>query len=78
LTDNTWQYDNKIKNCDASHQFAFDCTVGQEVARLADNKNMTAGEHTISWTAEDLPNGVYFYRLVAGNFDQIRKMILIK
>jgi hypothetical protein len=53
-------------------------TVGQEVARLADNKNMTAGEHTISWTAEDLPNGVYFYRLVAGNFDQIRKMILIK
>lgn len=52
-------------------------TLGQEVALLT-NSNMEAGIHSIEWNAAKLNSGVYFYRLEAGNFVQIKKMILIK
>lgn len=37
-----------------------------------------AGNYSIAFNATDLPSGVYFYKLEAGNFFQIKKMILIK
>ncbi len=36
------------------------------------------GKYQVTFTAPDLPSGMYFYRLVAGNFQQTRKMILLK
>jgi len=36
------------------------------------------GTHTIQWNAGNLSSGVYFSRLVAGEFVQVRKMILVK
>ena len=52
-------------------------SVGEEIAVLV-NKKMSAGLHTISWNAIDMPSGVYLYKILAGNFSEIKKMILLK
>ena len=36
------------------------------------------GRHTVSFTATNLSSGVYFYRLQAGEFVQIKKMVLMR
>ncbi len=50
---------------------------GQRVAVLV-NSTQNAGAHTVSFNAQNLSSGVYLYRLQAGEFQQIRKMTLIK
>lgn len=52
-------------------------TLGKEVAVLV-NGTMEAGSHKIDWQADDLPSGVYFYHLTAGNFNATKKMILMQ
>jgi len=52
-------------------------TLGQEVKTLI-NQNMESGAHSISFDATDLNSGVYFYKLDAGQFSDVRKMTLIK
>jgi plastocyanin len=37
-----------------------------------------AGIHRAVWDAADVPTGVYFYRIEAGEFTQTRKMLLMK
>jgi len=37
-----------------------------------------AGNYSINFNASDLPSGIYFYKLEAGQFSQIKKMILLK
>jgi len=51
--------------------------IGQEVANLV-NSERSAGTHQIQWDASDLPSGIYFYQIQAGNFSKIKKMNLIK
>ena len=51
--------------------------LGREVATLV-NEREDAGEHTVQWNAEGYPSGVYFYRIVAGDFLETRKMVLMK
>jgi len=51
---------------------------GREVQRLIDNQIMNAAAHRITWLATDLPSGVYFYRLTAGNYVQTKRMLLVK
>ena len=38
----------------------------------------TAGMHSVDWNAENLPSGVYFVKLNAGEFTQTHKLLLIK
>jgi len=52
-------------------------TLGQEVSTLI-NQNMESGVHTINFDASQLNSGIYFYRLDAGQFSEVRKMTLIK
>jgi hypothetical protein len=52
-------------------------TIGQTVATLVNNK-LAAGSHTYTWNAQNVPSGLYFYRLEAENFSQTRKMVLMK
>ncbi|MEJ2637101.1 MAG: T9SS type A sorting domain-containing protein [Calditrichia bacterium] len=50
--------------------------LGQEVYRYA--AKQTAGAHAISFDGSRLPSGIYFYKLDAGNFTAVKKMILAK
>lgn len=52
-------------------------TIGQRVATLVNGK-LPAGQHNITWDAKDMPSGIYFYKLEAGTFSQVKKMILAK
>lgn len=59
----------------------FDIT-GREVTTLV-SEFMSAGKHRITWNAVDrygvkVASGVYFYRISAGSFNQIKKMMLLK
>lgn len=51
--------------------------LGQEVAILVSDK-LTLGNYTYSWDASGFASGVYLYKLEAGSFIQIHKVILIK
>ncbi|MBS1493666.1 MAG: T9SS type A sorting domain-containing protein [Bacteroidetes bacterium] len=42
------------------------------------NDYKTAGEYSINFNAANLPSGIYFYTLKAGDFSETRKMILMK
>ena len=50
---------------------------GEEVATLV-NEEKVAGYYNVEFNATNLPSGVYFYQLKAGEFVQTRKMILLK
>jgi hypothetical protein len=52
-------------------------TLGQVVKTL-DSGYKKAGSYSINFNASDLSSGIYFYKLEAGQFSQIKKMILIK
>jgi PKD repeat protein len=51
--------------------------VGKEAATLV-NENFSPGSYEINWNASDYPSGVYFYKLVAGDYNETKKMLLIK
>jgi hypothetical protein len=51
--------------------------LGREIETLV-NQEKPTGTYEITWYAENLPSGVYFYRLQAGDFIQTKKMILMK
>lgn len=51
--------------------------LGQEVMTLVDEKQ-EPGLHEIKVSSVNLSSGVYFYRLIAGSFVEVKKMILIK
>ncbi len=51
--------------------------LGQQVSTLVD-KVQPAGNYEINFDASKLSSGVYLYRLDAGNFTNVKKMILIK
>ncbi|MGD0339117.1 MAG: family 43 glycosylhydrolase [Bacteroidota bacterium] len=51
--------------------------LGKEI-RVLISEQLQAGKYRINWNAEDLPSGVYFYRLKAGNFVDTKKTVLLK
>jgi|GEM_PF-600085 len=51
--------------------------LGREVATLV-NRTMDAGNHKVTFMADELPSGVYFYKLTSGDASQVRKMVLMK
>lgn len=54
----------------------FDIT-GKEVEKLV-NQNLSAGTYKVDFDASPLSSGTYFYRIEAGDFVQVKKMILVK
>ncbi len=51
--------------------------LGQRVAELL-NKKLSAGTYEVTFNASNLPSGVYFYQLSAGNVVLTKKMVLLK
>jgi hypothetical protein len=49
----------------------------QKVATLV-SKRQSAGSHQIEWDATGFSSGIYFYHLRAGEFHDVRKMVLLK
>ena len=50
---------------------------GRQVSELV-NQNLAAGTYNYDFYAGDLSSGVYFYRLTANEFTDVKKMILVK
>ena len=51
--------------------------LGEEVATLI-NRVMPAGKQNVEFNASKLASGMYIYRIQAGDFVQVRKMMLMK
>ena len=51
--------------------------LGNEVSTLVDEYK-PAGTYEVTWYAESLPSGVYFYQLKTENYIETKKMILLK
>ncbi|NIT53572.1 MAG: T9SS type A sorting domain-containing protein, partial [candidate division Zixibacteria bacterium] len=52
-------------------------TLGQQVTTLL-NQNLAAGAYQVEWQAADIPGGIYFYRLTAGDYEASRRLVLLK
>jgi hypothetical protein len=51
--------------------------VGHQVAVLV-NDQLQPGTYELEFGGSNYPNGVYFYKLTAGDFRETKKMILMK
>jgi len=51
--------------------------MGREIASIA-SENLSAGTYTRQWNAANMPSGVYFYRLQAGDYIETKKLILLR
>ncbi len=57
--------------------------LGRLVATLIDDEQKAKGFHVINWDSKDMDgqtvaSGLYIYRLIAGEYKQTRKMLLVK
>jgi hypothetical protein len=50
---------------------------GKEIATLVNGKQ-SPGVYEVTWDASQFPSGVYFYKFTAGDFSEVKKMVLIK
>ena len=52
--------------------------LGQQIVRLVDTEQ-AAGYHSVRWDASEMSGGIYLYRLeVAGQFEETKRMLLLK
>ena len=52
-------------------------SLGEEVAQLL-NGSISAGIHNVNFDATNLSSGLYFYKITADSFVEVKKMLLIK
>ncbi|MFA7228908.1 MAG: T9SS type A sorting domain-containing protein, partial [Melioribacteraceae bacterium] len=51
--------------------------LGNKISTLV-NQEKAAGSYELSFNADNMPSGVYFYTIQTGSFTQTKKMILMK
>ena len=51
--------------------------LGKEIATFV-NEKLQPGTYEVPFSANQLPSGVYLYRLNAGDFSEVKKMIILK
>jgi hypothetical protein len=52
--------------------------VGKEVATLVNNDLRKEGLHQVTFDGSNLSSGVYYYKITAGEFTDVKKMMMIK
>ena len=51
--------------------------IGQKITTLLD-KRMPVGYHEVQFNAQDLPSGIFAYKITAGKFQAVKKMLYLK
>jgi hypothetical protein len=51
--------------------------LGKEVSTVVSNK-LNQGNHTYSFDGKNLASGIYYYQLTAGDYREVKKMILLR
>ena len=51
--------------------------LGREVATLV-HEEKPAGSYEVEFNGNELPSGIYFYQLKAGDYSETKKMVLMK
>ncbi|MDI6767888.1 MAG: T9SS type A sorting domain-containing protein, partial [Bacteroidota bacterium] len=51
--------------------------LGQEVVTLV-NEIQDAGFKSVEWNANNIPSGIYFYKFTAGQFTDVKKVLLVR
>jgi len=51
--------------------------LGKEIATLV-NEEKPAGQYEVEFNSTNLPSGIYFYKLKAGEYSQTKKMVLLR
>ena len=51
--------------------------LGNEIFTINEN-NLIPGIYEYQFDGSNYPSGIYFYRLISGNFSETKKMVLIK
>jgi hypothetical protein len=51
--------------------------MGREIKTLL-NEFKQAGTYEVEFDAINLPSGVYFYRMISGDYSEAKKMILLR
>jgi hypothetical protein len=46
--------------------------------RIINDEEQSAGWKEVQWDAGGLSSGIYFYKLTAKNFDETKKLMLLK
>jgi len=62
--------------CPSEIVFAFEsphCPIDSFV-----NEMKNAGSYKVQFDGTDYPSGIYYYRIKAGNYEQVKKMMLIR
>ncbi|MCF8242221.1 MAG: T9SS type A sorting domain-containing protein [Melioribacteraceae bacterium] len=52
-------------------------SLGETAATLVDDFRQ-AGKYSVTWNAHQFASGVYFYKLVAGDYKAVKKLLLLK
>ena len=52
-------------------------SLGQKVATLL-NKRINPGHHKVKFNALNLSSGIYYYKITAGQFQSVKKMLLLQ
>jgi hypothetical protein len=51
--------------------------LGREITKLV-NQPFQPGTYEVEWDGTNYPSGVYFYKLIAGNYSDTKKLVLLK
>jgi len=51
--------------------------LGSDIATLV-NEKQNAGSYSVEFNGANYPSGIYYYKLEAGDFNEVKKMILLK
>jgi photosystem II stability/assembly factor-like uncharacterized protein len=51
--------------------------LGRELTTLV-NEEKPGGTYKVTWNAQNIPSSVYFYKITAGGYSKVNKMILLK